>query len=73
MQFLLAVLNVSLLIIYRIKFGKKGGYLFNLTKNVRDVLLSFVYLSFICILLLIVGIYLEIYGIPTKLCLGTVM
>ena len=45
-------------------------------KNVRDVSFVFVYLSLISILLfnmLIVGIYLEINGIPMILCLISVI
>ena len=55
---------------------KNGGCLFNLWKNVRDVSFVFVYLSLISILLfnmLIVGIYLEINGIPMILCLISVI
>ena len=57
-------------------FEKNDGCLFNLWKNVRDVSFVFVYLSLISILLfnmLIVGIYLEINGIPMILCLISVI
>ena len=50
--------------------------MFNLWKNVEDVLFSFVFLSLLLNLLfkmLILGIYLVITGIPTKLCFMSVM
>ena len=66
-----------LLIVKGIKFRKKnGGCLFNLWKNDRAVFFVFVYLSLIWILLfkmLIVGIYLDINGMPMILCLISVI
>ena len=66
----------SLLIRYRVKLEKNRGCLFNLWKKVRDVSLSFVYLSLkynLLFKMFILGIYLVINGIPTILCFMSVM
>ena len=71
---------VSGVSVYDCKWGKilrrMVGCLFNLWKNVRAVFFVFVYLSLICILLfkmLIVGICLDINGMPMILCLMSVI
>ena len=64
------------LIINGVNFEKNCGCLFNLWKNVKAVFFVFVYLSSIWILLfkmLIVGIYLDINGMPMILCLISVI
>ena len=65
-----------LLFIQKVHFGIKWSCLFNFWKNVGDVILKFLYLSWISILLfkmLIVGIYLVINEISTILFLRSVM
>ena len=65
------------LIIDRVNFKKRMGVVyFIFQKNVRIVLLIFVYVSLICKLLLkifIVEIYLVFNGIPIILCLISII
>ena len=74
---LLVVIDVFFVDYIKGKILKKNGdCLFNLWKNIRDVLLSFIYSSLICNFLFkmfIVDIYLVLNGILTILCLMSVM